>query len=88
MPMMFHIGDDPAILRLFERGYMEYTCENCKYYEPVGDKRGECRVVPPVIVPTVKGAYWAFPISKDAAWCGKFESKIISIPEGSGVTRV
>ena len=52
-------------------------CSQCTFYKYVQKDEfagniGECRFNPPVYAKT---SWDAFPIVKDASWCGKFEEK-------------
>ncbi len=53
---------------------MKQYCKNCKYYSNIGRGQGQCRVLPPRIIPNGDMASinnTSFPIVADVMWCGE-----------------
>ena len=57
------------------------TCQDCKYWKRVVDRRpefntyGSCRVRPRQRVSTLNSSSWEYPHQHETDWCGEFDHK-------------
>lgn len=63
---------------------MKVICKNCKFskleHDGIYGTDYSCRVYPPIYI---RDQTEVFPLVKSECWCGKFEKKLVDIPEES-----
>ena len=60
---------------------MNKTCEVCLYYQKdeIPNRKGECRLNPPVPVPREGNIITTWPVTKKDDWCGQFVSDQVEV---------
>jgi hypothetical protein len=48
-------------------------CEDCKFYEPIGDASGDCRRFPPDQDGQGSDTIDEFPNVRPSGWCGEYK---------------